>query len=142
MFDANELTCVNHPERAAVERCEVCNNPLCAYCLYYTSDGQRLCKTHAEQAQAAGAFIRPPGTYANGLVGAQVSAAQDKQKHHPKALYEGNNADVMALIGMLLSMFGLAICIPGVVCLIGPAGLVISILAYVGAKDAREPVRT
>src|SRR5437762_95977 len=105
MFEANDLhdaTCVNHPERAAVESCEVCQRPLCAYCLYYTSDGQRLCKTHADGAQATGAFIRAPGTYAGGLVAAQVGASSEKQKVRPAALYEGNNADIMALIGLLI----------------------------------------
>ena len=58
MFDK---TCTNHPERAAIENCEVCGVPLCAYCLYYTNDGQRLCKQHADEAEAAGAFIRSPG---------------------------------------------------------------------------------
>src|SRR5438874_942195 len=69
MFDK---TCTNHPERAAIENCEVCGAPLCAYCLYYTNDGQRLCKQHADEAEAAGAFIRSPGVYSGGLIGAQV----------------------------------------------------------------------
>ena len=38
------LNCENHPERIALERCEVCNKPLCAYCLYYTGDGGTVFK--------------------------------------------------------------------------------------------------
>jgi hypothetical protein len=140
--DLNDATCINHPERAAVERCEVCHRPLCAYCLYYTSDGQRLCKEHAEEAQAAGAFIRTPGAYAGGLVAAQVGAAREKNKAKPSALYEGNNADVMALIGLIIGVFGLSLCIPGLPCLVGPAGIVVSVLAFAGARDARNPKRT
>src|SRR2546423_901032 len=114
MFDK---TCTNHPERAAIENCEVCGAPLCAYCLYYTSDGQRLCKLHADQAEAAGAFIRSPGTYSGGLIGAQVGAqvgADKAKRSESNALYEGNTSDVVALIGMLFGAVGLAILVPGV----------------------------
>jgi hypothetical protein len=133
-------TCINHPERAAVEHCEVCNNPLCAFCLYYTSDGQRLCKLHADQAEAAGAFIRNPSNYAGGLIASQVSAGLKKKES--EAQYEGNSADLMALIGMILGIISLSICIPGSTCLIGPIGIVLSVVALTGAKDARNPSRT
>src|ERR1041384_3053754 len=93
-------TCINHPERAAVERCEVCGDPLCAYCLYYTSDGQRLCKRHAEKAAASGAYIRAPGTYAESLIDSQLSATQVQPAK--AAAYEGDAIDVLALIGLLM----------------------------------------
>ena len=136
-----DTTCINHPERAAVENCEVCGAPLCAYCLYYTSDGQRLCKLHADQAEAAGAFIRSPGVYSGGLIAAQVGAAQRKSKS-PDALYEGNTSDVIALIGMLLGAVGISILVPGVCCLVAPIGLILSVTAFLGARDARNPKRT
>jgi hypothetical protein len=132
-----DITCTNHPERAAVENCEVCGVPLCAYCLYYTSDGQRLCKLHADQAEATGAFIRKPGLYADGLIGAQVAA--NRPKRGAPALYEGNNPDLLALLALV---FGLISCVPGAICLVGPVGLVLSVLALVGAREARSPRRT
>jgi hypothetical protein len=136
-----DKTCTNHPERAAIEDCEVCGAPLCAYCLYYTSDGQRLCKQHADQAEAAGAFIRSPGVYSGGLIPAQVSANQPKSATS-SALYEGNTPDVVALIGMLFGAVGLSILVPGVCCLVAPVGFVLSLVALLGARDARNPKRT
>src|SRR5262245_59313715 len=136
-----DKTCTNHPERAAIEDCEVCGTPLCAYCLYYTSDGQRLCKQHADQAEAAGAFIRSPGVYSGGLIPAQVGAAQPKSKV-ATALYEGNTSDVVALIGMLFAAVGLSILVPGVCCLVAPVGFILSLVAMLGARDARNPKRT
>lgn len=136
----NTVTCVNHPERAAVEYCEVCGDPLCAYCLYYTSDGQRLCKRHADKAAASGAFIRAPGTYADGLIDSQLSATR-VQPSLPAA-YQGDAIDVLALIGLLFGVVSIMLCIPGGCCLVGPIGMILSIVALVGAKDARDPVRT
>ncbi len=131
--------CVNHPERAAVEHCEVCGSPLCAFCLYYTSDGQRLCKLHADQAEAAGAFIRDPGTYAGGLLPAQVSASVKK---HDVPLFEGNTPDVVALIALVLGLVSVSLCFPPVCCLIGPIGVILSLVALLGTKEARNVSRT
>src|SRR5260221_897713 len=109
-FSSND-TCINHPERIAIEHCEVCNTPLSSYCLYYTSDGQRLCKTHADQAQAAGAFIRAPGVYAEGLIPAQVDAAKAQgQTSAPTPAYQGNSMDVVAFTGVVLAAVSLASC--------------------------------
>jgi hypothetical protein len=134
-------TCINHPERTAVEHCEVCGSPLCAYCLYYTSDGQRLCKTHADQAEAAGAFVRSPEVYAGGLIPAQVDASR-QPAGRPGALYEGNAADVIALVGLLIAAISLTACIPGLSCLLGPVGLIISLVALFMSRDARNRART
>ena len=133
-------TCINHPERAAVEHCEVCHNPLCAYCLYYTSDGQRLCQQHANQAAASGAFIRAPGVYAEGLVPAQVAAGQQPATTSP--LYAANHTDLLALFGLVMTGFSLAMCIPGAICLLGPVGMILSAVAFINARDAHNPTRT
>lgn len=133
-------TCINHPERAAVEHCEVCGDPLCAYCLYYTSDGQRLCKKHAEQAAKSGAFIRPPGDYAEGLIDSQLSATRVQPALPPA--YEGDAIDILALIGLLMGIVSVMLCIPGACFLFGPIGMILSIVAWVRAKDARDPSRT
>jgi hypothetical protein len=141
MNDTNAATCVNHPERAAIEHCEVCGDPLCAYCLYYTSDGQRLCKTHAAQAEAAGAFVRSPDVYAEGLVPAQVEASR-RPAYPTAAPYEGNTPDVTALIGMMIAVVSLLMCIPGFNCLLGPVGLIVSLVALFTSRDARNRSRT
>ena len=60
MSDWETLNCEFHPERIALERCEVCGKALCAYCLYYTEDGQRLCAEHAESARAMGVQVDEP----------------------------------------------------------------------------------
>src|SRR5262249_7588653 len=137
---ATTIECVNHPGRAAIERCEVCNDPLCAYCLYYTDDGQRLCNTHAEKAHEAGAFIPAPGAYAGSLISGQIDAS--KSKPDRPAAYEGDAVDVLAFIGLLFGIVSLMCCFPPALCLIGPIGLVTSVVALVTAKDARDPGRT
>jgi len=139
----NESTCVNHPERAAVERCEVCGSALCAYCLYYTSDGQRLCKQHAEEAGAAGAFIRAPGVYPTGLVGAQVSAEHTQPLlQEINTPYRGNMTDLLALLSLLLGIISLGTCLILPICALAPLGLIFGVLALVGAKGAYDGTRT
>jgi hypothetical protein len=132
-------TCVNHPKRAAIEACEVCSKPLCAYCLYYTDDGQRLCREHAERAHEAGARVHAPQVYAESLISAQVGADQPERKSKP--IYEGDTVDVLALIGLIVAVVGLMVCFPPALCLIGPIGLILSLVALVGAKNARNPSR-
>ncbi len=138
------LNCVNHPERMAIERCEVCNVPLCAYCLYYTEDGQRLCALHAEQARRRGLHVEEPGAYAEQLIGAQAGAVG---KHKRAArdgdgqLYRGNSHDLFGLIGLLvggislLSCCGMGYCLPVI-------GFLLSLVAVINARHAYDPART
>ncbi|MBN1681686.1 MAG: B-box zinc finger protein [Anaerolineae bacterium] len=135
--------CANHPDRIAIERCEVCNKPLCAYCLYYTEDGQRLCADHAEQARLAGLTIEAPGAYADQLIEAQAGAVR-KQKRgeaHSDTLYQGNTHDMMSFLGMLIGLIALASCCGGIYCL-PLAGFVLSLVALINAKNAFDPRRT
>src|SRR5258706_13986985 len=132
-------TCVNHSKRAAIEACEVCSKPLCAYCLYYTDDGQRLCREHAEQAHAAGAHVRAPQIYADGLIAAQVDANKPAPTAPPT--YEADTIDVLALVGLVVAVTGLLVCIPPAMCLIGPVGLILSLISLPGARNARNPPR-
>ncbi len=138
------LNCANHPERIALERCEVCHKPLCAYCLYYTDDGQRLCAEHAEEARLLGARIQDPGSYAEQLIGAQMGAIRKKARSRPiddPGLYHGNSTDLTAAIGLLLSMLGLGACV-GVIYCLPVGGLVLSFVALLNAKNAFDPKRT
>jgi hypothetical protein len=138
------LYCANHPDRIAIERCEVCRKPLCAYCLYYTEDGQRLCAEHAETARLSGVRIEEPTAYAEQLIGAQAGIA-GKHKRGQDAddgtLYKGNSHDLLSLIGMLIGVIsvgaccGIGYCLPGV-------GLVVSLVALINARHAYNPRRT
>ena len=136
--------CVNPPDRIALERCEVCNKPLCAYCLYYTEDGQRLCAEHADQARRAGLRVEEPGAYAEQLIGAQAGI-DFKRKRSAAAvdpgLYQGNSNDLMSLLGIVISVVSLAACCGGAYCL-PLAGLVFSVIALINAKNAHDPSRT
>jgi hypothetical protein len=144
MSEWDTLYCVNHPDRVALERCEVCRKPLCAYCLYYTEDGQRLCDEHADEARRRGMYVEEPGQYAEQLIGAQVGMVR-KEKRGVKAeegeLYKGNSNDVTALIGMLAGIVSLTMCCGGVYCL--PfVGFIASLVALLNARKSYDPKRT
>ncbi len=138
------LHCINHPERVALERCEVCHKPLCAYCLYYTGDGQRLCQEHAEEARLRGAQVEEPGAYAEQLIGAQVGAS-GKVKRGQQAtddnLYRGNSHDVTSFIGMLLALITAASCCGAGYCL-PIVAFVLSLVGLLNAGKAFDPRRT
>ncbi len=142
------LFCANHPERPALEQCEVCGKPLCGYCLYYTSDGQRLCEIHAHAAKTNGLTIIPPAIYANGIIASQAEAVQMDDASKRKGLYDrrqpiyqGNNQDLNAFLAMLMGAFSLASCCGAVYCLPFVA-VVLGILSLLNAKDAIDPRRT
>ncbi len=138
------LNCANHPDRIALERCEVCGKPLCAYCLYYTDDGQRLCAEHAEAARKLGVAVEDPAIYADQLIGAQIGALRKRKRGEnagDEDLYKGNSTDVLSLVGMLIGLITAAACCGAVYCL-PVVGLVLSVMAVFGAKKAYDPRRT
>jgi len=138
------LNCANHPERIALERCEVCDKPLCAYCLYYTEDGQRLCEEHAEQARLMGAHIEEPALYADQLVGAQIGAVRKRKRKEvadDDGLYHGNSQDLMSLIGLMIGVISLGACCGAGYCL-PLVGFALSLVAVFNAKKAHDPRRT
>ncbi len=138
------MTCAFHPERIALERCEVCHKPLCAYCLYYTEDGQRLCAEHAAQARQQGLHVEEPGLYADQLLGAQVGADRKRKREHEqeaKGLYTGNSTDLLSLIGLLIGGVSLLACCGAGYCL-PVVGFVFSLVALINAQHAVDPRRT
>lgn len=144
MTQPDPLACANHPGRLALERCEVCQKPLCAYCLYYTEDGQRLCAEHAEQARQLGLRIEEPGLYADQLLGAQVGADHKRKREHEheaKGLYTGNSTDLMGLVGLLIGAISLIACCGAGYCL-PVVGFVFSLVALINARHAVDPRRT
>jgi hypothetical protein len=137
-------TCANHPARAAVERCEVCGKPLCAYCLYYTEDGQRLCVMHAELARQIGVQIEEPGRYAEHLIGAQAGFGRGYEPPQERLLYKGNSHDLTALIAAVLGLIVAASCCTlgmGSYCL-PVVGFLLSLIAVLNAKHAHDPSRS
>ncbi|MFZ0545933.1 MAG: hypothetical protein WAM60_10875 [Candidatus Promineifilaceae bacterium] len=140
--------CVFHPNRAAVEHCEVCNRALCGHCLWYTEDGHRLCEIHAQEREAAGETVLPPETYAE-AINTQLVARQSPEKpRQPKSStdkddipYKGNSQDLMALLAavmagtVLFSCFGGLYCLPIVAFLLG-------IVGFLNASKAVDPQRT
>jgi hypothetical protein len=135
------LNCDNHPDRIALERCEVCGKPLCAYCLYYTADGQRLCAEHAEQARRMGVEVEEPAAYAEQLIGAQAGMVSKRKRTEDDNLYRGNSNDLTALIGLLIGVISLGMCCGAGYCL-PVAGFVLSLVAVINAKEAHDPRRT
>ncbi|MBN1202675.1 MAG: hypothetical protein JXJ20_12555 [Anaerolineae bacterium] len=143
MSDRHRTYCINHPSRLAVEQCEVCGKPLCAYCLYYTEDGQRLCAQHAEYARLAGMAIEEPDVYADQIIGAQAGLLS-KQKRDDAAddsLYKGNSNDLMALLGLLISVISMGACCGAAYCM-PLGGLVLSLVALINAGKAYDSRRT
>ncbi len=153
-FESDTEYCENHPDRAAIEHCEVCGKALCGYCLYYTLDGQRLCKEHALQAEAQGVQVISPAIYAAGIIPAQARASESAEKSEEgvrkakvaltgkRVMYQANNNDVMGLLALLISVIAVpSICCMGGLCL--PfVGFLLSALALVNAKDAVDTKRT
>ena len=143
--------CYRHPERTAIETCEVCGDALCGYCLYYTQDGQRLCEKHAQVARANGVKIIPPAMYADGIIPSQAEAARSTDPGEAKGavkknrvIYEGNNQDLQAFTGVVIGMVTAVACCSGSCCVpllpLVPLGL--GILSLANARDAVDPKRT
>ena len=138
------LTCANHPDRIALERCEVCQKPLCAYCLYYTEDGQRLCAEHAAEARKLGLRVEEPGAYADQLLGAQVGADRKTKRERDAVaagVYTGNSTDLLGFIGLLVGGVSLVTCCGAGYCL-PLAGFVLSLVALINARHSLNPQRT
>ena len=146
-------TCVNHPQNAAVEACEVCARPLCGLCLWYTDDGHRLCARHAQEREASGETVLPPHTYQ------EAFAAGVRPRQRPAVLYEpgydddrpvvhtspkvykGNNNDLLSLVAVVLGFVTLGSCFGGVYCMPFLA-LALGAIAYFNAEQSVDPDRT
>jgi hypothetical protein len=141
-------TCINHPQNAAVEQCEVCARPLCGLCLWYTEDGHRLCANHAQERQATGTKVLPPHTYqeafAAGVVRNQEPAGTGEDRPISSGgatVYKGNSNDLLSLLAVVLGLVTLVSCFGGVYCL--PfVGIALAAIAYINAGQSVDPPRT
>lgn len=127
--------CVNHPDHAAIEHCEICGNALCDLCLWYDDDGRRLCEQHAREHQAAGGSVQSPELYREAI---QVKEVDETAVRSP---YLGNEQDLwaaaaaMAGVAALLTMCGGAYCLPVI-------ALILGILALNSTRQSLNPDRT
>ena len=130
--------CIRHPDRAAVERCEVCRRPVCGSCLWYANSGERLCPEDAAIWRAAGRPISPPERYAAGISPSEASAILTTPDRAP---YHGNSTDVGALLATVVGLLGLASCF-GAAYVIPFAAFALGLVGWLHAKDAISPSRT
>ncbi|MCI0395844.1 MAG: hypothetical protein L0332_14990 [Chloroflexi bacterium] len=131
--------CVNHPDHAAVEHCEVCGRALCGLCLWYGEDGRRLCEIHAQELRAAGEEVLPPETYAEAIEPRLLK--QPAAGNAASVPYQGNSQDVTAFLAAVISLTTLFSCMGGVYCLpIVAAAL--GLAAFANASKAVDPQRT
>jgi len=149
----SETFCKNHPDRPYIEKCEVCGDALCGYCLYYTEDGQRLCEKHAQSARANGLKVIPPAVYAQGIIPAQADATNREEarsfiQRKPKGAvepnmptFEGNNHDLGAFLAMVIGLVTLAACCGASYCM-PIVAMILGVLALSNAKNAVDPART
>lgn len=149
--------CVFHPNREAVEYCEVCNRALCGHCLWYTEDGHRLCEIHAREKELAGETVLPPETYTEAISTRYVSRMSEDNDQEEKAEqrakrsnddndkgstpYKGNSQDLTALVAAVMSITVLLSCMGGAYCL-PIAAFILGIIGFTNASKAIDPHRT
>jgi hypothetical protein len=130
--------CFQHPDRPAVEHCEICRRPVCGWCLWYAESGERLCPEHAAEFEKKGEVVHPPERYAAGIVHSEASAAKPVPADVP---YRGNSTDVGALIAAATGVMALASC-AGLGWLLPLFGVVLGLVSWLQAKDAVNAKRT
>ncbi len=130
--------CFKHPDRPAVERCEVCLRPVCGSCLWYAESGERLCPDDATIWRAAGRSVLPPERYAEGIAQSEASAAQPVPDQAP---YRGNSTDVSALLAAVLGLVGIGSCM-GLSYVLPLAAFALGLVGWLQAKDSLDPRRT
>ena len=133
--------CANHQDHVAVENCELCDRPLCALCLWYGSDGRRLCKVHAKELRNSGEEVFPPTDYAEAIQNSLIVRSEAQEATDGPVAYRGNNQDVSALVSAVLAVTALFSCCGGVYCL-PIIALALAAIAYLNADKAIDPSRT
>lgn len=130
--------CYQHPERLAVEHCEVCQRALCGSCLWYAESGERLCPDHAAEWLREGKTVHPPERYSEGIAHSEASAARPVG---PRAPYIGNSTDLNALLSAAGGVLSLAMCF-GLAYFIPLIAFGMGLVSWLQSKDALDPKRT
>lgn len=126
--------CINHEDHEAIEHCEVCGDALCDLCLWYDDEGRRLCERHARAHEKAGGAVQSPAQYSEGIM------VREANGEAPRAPYEGNQTDLIALIAGVLGAASLMTWFGGSVCLPVSAG-VLGVVAVTSRMKAMNPDR-
>lgn len=132
------VTCFQHPDRAAVEHCEICRRPVCGLCLWYAESGERLCSAHAAEFEKEGKVVHPPQRYAEGIALSEASAVRPPVQDVP---YRGNSTDVGALVAAVAGLSALASC-AGLAWALPLIALVLGLVSWLQSKDAVNARRT
>ncbi len=130
--------CFQHPDRPAVEHCEVCRKPVCGSCLWYADSGERLCPEHAAEFDGAGTPVHSPGRYAAGIASSEASALRPAQGDVP---YKGNSTDLGALVAAIAGMMALASC-TGFSWLLPFLAFILGLIMWLQSREALHPRRT
>lgn len=130
--------CFQHPDRPAVEHCEICQRPVCGLCLWYAESGERLCAAHAAEFEQGGKVVHPPERYAEGIALSEASVARPPAQDVP---YRGNSADVGALVAAVAGLSALASC-AGLAWALPLLALVVGLVSWLQSKDAVNARRT
>lgn len=139
MADSPAPVCYRHPDRVAVEHCEVCRKPLCATCIWYAEEGHRLCPDHAIEWLTAGKAVLPPERYAESLHLSQASAAQAPPA--PEVPYRGRSADLSAVLALVFGLSSLLAC-TGLYWVLPFLAAGLGLFAWFQSKQAYDPART
>ena len=131
--------CANHHDLVAIERCETCDRPLCALCLWYGTDGRRLCEEHANERRDKGEEVFSPAVYAEAVH--NTLEVRSTPQDEDSATYRGNKQDINALVSAVVALTALFSCCGGVYCL-PIVALALGGAAYFGAGKSFDPVRT
>jgi hypothetical protein len=131
-------TCFQHPDRPAVEHCEVCRRPVCGLCLWYAESGERLCPAHAAEFEQGGKVVHPPERYAEGIAPSEAAAVRPPAQDAP---YRGNSTDVGALVAAVAGLSALASC-AGLAWLLPLLAVVLGLVSWLQSKDAVNAGRT
>ena len=133
--------CAYHQDHVAIENCEVCDQPLCALCLWYGADGRRLCEIHAKEIQESGGQVHSPADYAEAIQNTLTVQAEQFNGDDGTATFKGNSQDVNGLVSAILALTALFSCCGGVYCL-PVIALALGAIAYANADKAFDPART
>jgi len=130
-------TCFQHPDRPAVEHCEVCRKAVCGSCLWYAETGERLCPEHALEFDTAGKPVHGPGRYAAGIPHSEASALRPKTGEAP---YQGNSTDMGALVAAISGIMALVSC-AGFSWVLPLLAFGLGLIIWFHSKDALDPRR-
>ena len=130
--------CFQHPDRPAVEHCEICRRPVCGLCLWYAESGERLCSAHAAEFEKEGKIVHPPERYAEGIALSEAAAARPPAAD---VSYRGNSTDVSALVAAVAGLSALASC-AGLAWVIPLLALALGLVGWLQAKYAFNARRT